>query len=509
MNSFTETVQKNKYLLTGLIFGLALFLRFYGIEHQNIWFDESYSWNETLRSTSQIIIHSATSDVHPPLYYVLLRFWVLVWGDSTAAMRSLSVLFSMGAMVFVFLILKHLKKDNAILPACLLMALSPYQIYFSQEIRMYSLLAVLNTAAVYYYLRLMETRWNGWPYILGFAAAILLGLYTHLAAVLTTGGIAAHFLYQMAFGSETKAIKKNLFLRAGLTVVAVAVLYLPWIIVLWAFQAGNVGQQGWRDGVTIFDALYELSHVITSPFLGMYFRERILLTYDILSRHMSYAVYAVYVMDILLFVINALLVLYLTGVSLKGFPRNKLLTFAFFVPLVGTCVVLLIIRRHYDLSRYLFSLSPILMILFAIAVTELRENRRRVISILLGTVMIICLIKYYATEVRDSDHRPVVAVLNEFAKPNDGIFLTPASINHMYSYYLRQGNLRPSLRPLAESGTITPEECASTGGVWLAMDYRSELYWQPPEKIMETTDGFKTPVVYDFFRTKIIHWERK
>ena len=509
MNSLITGIKKNKPLLVVLLFGLAFSLRLYGIEHQNIWFDESYSWNETLRSTSQIIIHAATSDVHPPLYYVLLKFWVVLWGDSTAAMRSLSLLFTMGSMGFAYLIMKQLKNDKALLLGCLLLAISPYQIYFAQEIRMYSLLALLNTASVYFYLKLADSQWKGNLLIVGFIAATLLGLYTHLAALVTFGGIAFHFFYELIFGNFEPANKKKLFVKFCLTSLSIAILYLPWIIVLWYFQAGNVGEQAWRDGVTIFDGLYELSHVITSVFLGMYFKERILLSYDILSKHFTWSVYSIYVSDVVLYIANAAIVLFLTGKSLKSTRKHSLLTFAFFVPLIVTCVILVVVRKHYDLSRYLFSLSPILIILFAIAINELRQNIKTIVTAAIVAVSLICLLKYYSTTARDSDHRPVADVLTQLAESTDKVFLSPASINHMYRYYLRNGSLKNSLLPLAEDGHINASECAAVPDVWLAMDYRSEVYAQKPENLMDSLAGFKMPITYDFFRTKLVHWVRK
>jgi mannosyltransferase len=81
----------------GCCSALALALRVWKLSDKNLGLDESISWNLTTRSVSRLIAWTA-ADVHPPLYYLLLKGWLWIFGDSLAALRSLSVISSLIAL---------------------------------------------------------------------------------------------------------------------------------------------------------------------------------------------------------------------------------------------------------------------------------------------------------------------------------------------------------------------------------------------------------------------------
>jgi uncharacterized membrane protein len=114
---------------------------------------------------------------HPPIYYVILRFWVKLFGNSVAAVRSLSVLFSL--LVFPCLYWLCLELFDSPLVgwiAVALVAISPLHVLYAQEAREYSLWTatiLLTSAALLSALRLKtKTSWGI------YAATLGLGLYT-------------------------------------------------------------------------------------------------------------------------------------------------------------------------------------------------------------------------------------------------------------------------------------------------------------------------------------------
>lgn len=68
---------------------LAAFLRFYHLSAQSLWSDEGNSAALARRGFTEIAQRTAF-DIHPPLYYWLLKIWMVIWGDSEAGLRSLS-----------------------------------------------------------------------------------------------------------------------------------------------------------------------------------------------------------------------------------------------------------------------------------------------------------------------------------------------------------------------------------------------------------------------------------
>ena len=71
---------------------LGFSLRLYGITSESIWLDEAFSIQLAKHGPFEIIRKTA-SDVHPPLYYLLLHFWIDLFGASEFSVRFLSLLF--------------------------------------------------------------------------------------------------------------------------------------------------------------------------------------------------------------------------------------------------------------------------------------------------------------------------------------------------------------------------------------------------------------------------------
>ena len=120
----------------------AALLRLPGLRHQALWEDEGYSMLLAHRSPAAII-EGVRQDVHPPGYYLLLHGWMGLFGCSVVACRSLSVLAGVATVPLVALLGAALAGRTAGAVAALLLAFSPLHMYYSQEIRMYSLVTAL------------------------------------------------------------------------------------------------------------------------------------------------------------------------------------------------------------------------------------------------------------------------------------------------------------------------------------------------------------------------------
>ncbi|HIC92785.1 MAG TPA: hypothetical protein EYP09_00845, partial [Anaerolineae bacterium] len=138
-----------------LILLLAALLRFYRLNAQSLWADEGNSVRLAERSLS-LITQGAAHDIHPPLYYYLLHFWMRAFGHSEFAVRSLSALVGMALVWLTYLLGRQLFDRTTGLVAALLAALSPFQIYYSQETRMYILAALLGALSVYFFGKLVN-----------------------------------------------------------------------------------------------------------------------------------------------------------------------------------------------------------------------------------------------------------------------------------------------------------------------------------------------------------------
>jgi mannosyltransferase len=224
-------------ILLILVLALAVFLRFYLLAGQSFWNDEGNSARIAERSL-QLITEGAAGDIHPPLYYYLLHFWRNIFGSSEYALRSLSAVLGVLLVALTFLIGRKAFSAGVGLLAAFVVAINPFQIYYSQEARMYMLLAVIGAAATFFLLRLLE----GWSIrdrgsvaqgsgrqfslIIDHCSLIILyalGLYTHYAFPFV---LVTHFLIVLVWTLVARAKWKHFIVWIGLAAAA-GVLFLP------------------------------------------------------------------------------------------------------------------------------------------------------------------------------------------------------------------------------------------------------------------------------------------
>jgi mannosyltransferase len=95
-------------------------------------------------------------DQHPPLYYLLLHYWITLNGYTPYNVRLLSALFGAGTIPIIYLIGKRISGVMTGLVAAVILAFSPFNIYFAQETRMYTLLTFNAAVAIYALVRLLN-----------------------------------------------------------------------------------------------------------------------------------------------------------------------------------------------------------------------------------------------------------------------------------------------------------------------------------------------------------------
>ncbi len=130
-------------------------LRVFVLGTKGLWLDETFSvWvaNHNVVDMMQWIVRI---DQHPPLYYLLLHYWIALNGDTPYAVRLLSVLFGAGTIPIIYLIGKRMSGVLMGLVAAVLLALSLFNISFAQETRMYTLLTFNAAVAIYALVRLL------------------------------------------------------------------------------------------------------------------------------------------------------------------------------------------------------------------------------------------------------------------------------------------------------------------------------------------------------------------
>ena len=131
-------------------------LRVYLLANKGMWLDETFSVWIANHGVVDMLQWIVKIDQHPPLYYLLLHYWIALVGNTTPySVRMLSVLFGAGTIPVIYLIGKRISGVVAGLAAAVIFALSPFNIYYAQETRMYTLLTFNASTAIYALVRLL------------------------------------------------------------------------------------------------------------------------------------------------------------------------------------------------------------------------------------------------------------------------------------------------------------------------------------------------------------------
>ncbi len=241
-----------------LILVVAGAVRFHALGAKNLWLDESFSWRLQSFPVGMLIARTAEpTTVHPPLYFILLRQWAHLFGDSEFSLRALSATAGVAGVLamffFVFELVQYwtgglVRRQDvffAALLSCGVLALNAFHVQLGQEVRGYTMGILLGILTSYMLLRALRLESTlAW---LSYACLALAFCYTHTLAVFSLaaqGYFAAFFLLRNGFC--TRALE----LRAGprlpetfvsdkpkasewrgpcLAIVVVVGGYLPWL----------------------------------------------------------------------------------------------------------------------------------------------------------------------------------------------------------------------------------------------------------------------------------------
>jgi len=235
-----------------LILWLTFATRVYRLDHQSFWNDEGNSARLSERSLD-LIIEGTASDVHPPLYYLILAGARPFIGATEFSLRFISVLAGLLTVASASAIGRALGNRQIALWVGLFTAVSPPLIYYSQEARMYSLLGLLATAST-----LALLRWWRTPERWGAAVAYILlataGLYTHYsfpAVLLAHNSLVAIYLLATQQRWLPPADTAARFWRWCGLMVTTFLLYAPWLPIFMRSQGQRPpGDETTREYIT-------------------------------------------------------------------------------------------------------------------------------------------------------------------------------------------------------------------------------------------------------------------
>lgn len=379
----------------------------------SIWHDEGFSIMLALRTPAEIWAGSAR-DVHPPLYYELLHYWMQLFGDSVLAVRSLSILAGVLIIPLCFFIVKRMFGAKPAILTSFFVALSPFLIRYSIEARMYGVLGIFTLLALYAVVIIVHNPKNNWVYLL-YALSIAAGLYTHYFAALA---VIAFWLYLLVLQKPHNwKLNKTIFLslRWWFANLLALILFLPWLPNMIA-QLRRAQGLGWLSKTTLWT-----------------YHDTIWQFFTFTDAHKIASI--LYLIFPILIIVAVVIVIYNDKAKSK---YSRLIASYSLIP-IAIALLVSSYKPIFHERYFAFTVAGICMIL-AVAIVDISKKKTYITAILASLVILLELVgirNVYA----QSSHRMDVVVenLNKNFQKDDSIIAGELYVYFDGSYYNRTG----------------------------------------------------------------------
>jgi hypothetical protein len=417
-----------------LLTGVGAFLRFAGIGDKSLWIDEAFSVWVSDQPVGDLWRTTVELDFHPPLYYGALHVWV-GFGDGEAALRSLSALLSVLTLPVVFLIGERLGGPVLGLLSCGLVALSPLQISYAQQARMYALMTFCASLSILFLVLVLDGTAGGRTarrrtlYWACFAVSTTSTMLSHNTGVLLAAAVAlfvaivmvrsvrrrarGHVDPLLPSGSLRQPLQGVVGAATGLG--AALVLWLPWLP-HFVSQSRRVDDEFW----------------ISAPSLPTFLQH----WEDLFNAYGPEAGRGIYVLI-------GVVVLIVLGVGQLRAPMALLLVLLVLVPVA--LELLVSIRRPIFFTQTLVWTAIPFSVLMAAAMLRLRI--RPLIILVAGGVVLLnaVAIRSYYLDGSKEDWRTAAQYVAQGVRTGDLVLFSAAWAQIPFDYYYdRYGG--PSIR---------------------------------------------------------------
>ncbi len=414
---------------------LAWVLRAMGLDFQPLWWDEGYSLYVSTMDIPSMVARTA-EDIHPPLYYALLHLWIVLAGSKAVAVRMFSVASGIVTIPLLYLVGRRLFGSTVGILAALIVAVSPFHVYYSQEVRMYGLETALGLLSVY-----LMSMWLNigagqkgpgtskvpGPWLLcGYVLVTSAAMYTHYYAAFVP-------IFQTIFVLVAcrRAIARWLMAQAVLLA-----LYVPWLVYtasrLTGYVAGKVAIEQYApvDMYTFFErhlAALGLGH-LPDNMSGLYWAGGFFFLLAVLGL-IGHKIPCQSTRCLALWKCQA--------------PAAGILFLALylFIPLgLAYIVNLLYPFAPYGFERLLLFVAPAYYLLMGLGLARLKEFSVPLWGVALSVVLLLCGLSLYGfyTVARypEDDYRPLLGRMRALARPEDAVIcLYPWQIGYFRAYW--------------------------------------------------------------------------
>ena len=408
-----------------MVFGL--FLRLLWIDKSDgLWTDEMISYFEAKQSFPLGILHSLyNGNGHMPLYFFILHFWMKLFGNGDVTLRLLSVVFGVLIIPVAYLTGKELSSKRTGIILAALCSLNSFLIYYSQEVRFYSLLALLSYLSALFLLRIKNN-----PDKKNYIALILINtaiIYTFPIGIIFIFVESLVMLIFMYFNQREKI--KNFIISQLITFG----MFLPYLTILIhhfiSFKSDFYNSFEWYN----FKSINILSILLNwfSPVVGIYlnsFPDFIKLAFSLQHGWVIFVFCIIRILIASIIIINAL--------SKKDFAVNLFtMGLVFFVIeiILSICGYMPLLSRHSTIALIFVGLVSA----YGLSKIENKKAFTAIFSYILITNLIFLTFSPVSALklVRDDPYKIPANLLNHSPLDKNDFFIMPQNGYLLEKYY--------------------------------------------------------------------------
>ncbi|MFN8443196.1 MAG: glycosyltransferase family 39 protein [Caldilineaceae bacterium] len=394
-------------LLGALLVGFGL--RHFHLGAESLWYDETVSVYLAQKSIPAMLAHTA-GDIHPPGYYLLLHFWqLLAHPTPTHGLEFLyawpSLFFGQLLIVLIYVLGRKLLNRNSGLIAAWLTAIHPFHLWYSQEVRMYTLGAFLGLICLWALLQLSDRNrldQRSLQWLIVYVVSAVTGMYTlyYFLFLLVALNLLALFLL----------LRQGRLLLSWLAgQLGVLLLWAPWLPIF-IHQATDPPVPPWRvPWQQISGLLVAVSESLSVFVVGQS---------PPLGQTWPWAVATS---------LAVTLFFYAKPPASPDHPKAKLTVALYvFVPIGLIYLITLLLTPLYHV-RYLFTYAPPFSLILAYVIDAYAKQFRTASLTTLPALLVISSVSLYEFWInplyQTDDHRHAVATLAQDWRPGDSILV--------------------------------------------------------------------------------------
>lgn len=368
---------------------------------QPLWRDEAFSVLFAAKPLRDVIMQSS---LEPPVYYVLLKFWTMIFGTGEIAVRLLSTL---GVLLATYVVILWSEKEfkthwlSWVTP--LLFFFNPMILYYAFEVRTYGWYILFSVLAMTSYLK------KDWRL---FILSSIFGFYTHLYMVFVIGVSVLHYAITNIHANSKFSLKKIIWDPMVRSCILIGIASIPWIIRI--IQSIPRYKDSWYFPVDF----HLVKSVLGNMFLGYEGTPWFFWKY---TAYLSLALLGVF-----FFAWKNKTTRYQTGYFLL----------MVFVPLITILSLSMGIKPLF-VNRYLIMVTIAEILLFPYALMSLKPLSLRIPSVLFLGFGILLFSLWYPGQHKKADYKTPMKEISALMKPDDLIYVDNAIIYPEALYYAK------------------------------------------------------------------------